>query len=43
VEVIKTLKANGENAQISYNPDVKAWVISSKNIGLVARKREDIT
>ena len=42
VEVLKTLKANGENCQISYNPDIKAWVIASKNVGLVARDIVDL-
>lgn len=42
VEIIKTLKANGENAQVSYNPDVDYWVISSKNVAILARNKEDI-
>jgi hypothetical protein len=36
VEVMKTLKANGENMQVSWNHDSQAWVICSKNVGLVA-------
>lgn len=27
---------------MSWNPDIKAWVIAQKNAGLVARSREDI-
>eukprot|EP00347_Sterkiella_histriomuscorum_P011394 403372627 len=42
VEILKTLKANGENAQISYNPDVDCWVSASKNVGILLRDREDI-
>ena len=42
VEIVKTLKANGENAQISFNSRADAWVIASKNVGLVARKKEDL-
>lgn len=42
VEVVKTLKANGENVQVSWNEDVEAWVICSKNVGLIAQKRGDI-
>lgn len=42
VEVIKTLKANGENVQVSWNDDVEAWVICSKNVGLIAQHRDDI-
>lgn len=42
IEIIKLMKANGENAQLSYNNDVHAWVIASKNVSLCARKREDL-
>lgn len=42
VEVIKTLKANGENVQVSWNPDISAWVICSKNVALVAQRRPDV-
>jgi hypothetical protein len=43
IEVIKTLKANGENVQVSWNSDIQAWIICSKNVGLVAQKRADIS
>ena len=36
VEVLKTLKANGENVQVSWSADVEAWVICSKNVALLA-------
>ena len=42
VEVLKTLKANGENVQVSWNQEVKAWVICSKNVALIAQTRKDI-
>lgn len=42
MEVIKTLKANGENAQISWSEDAEAWVIASKNVSLMAEKLEDV-
>jgi hypothetical protein len=42
VEVVKTLKANGENVQISWNEEVEAWIICSKNVGLIAQYRDDI-
>ena len=42
VEVVKTLKANGENVQISWNSEVEAWIICSKNVGLIAQYRDDI-
>lgn len=41
VEVLKTLKANGENVQVSWNNRVEAWVICSKNVALIAQTRED--
>jgi hypothetical protein len=42
VEAVKMLKANGENCQISYVPEVDVWVISSKNVALIARTVEDV-
>jgi hypothetical protein len=42
VEVLKTLKANGENVQVSWNEAAQAWVICSKNVALVARERSQI-
>ena len=42
IEVVKTLKANGENAQVSWNPDCNAWVVASKNVGMIVRTKEDI-
>lgn len=36
VEVLKTLKANGENVQVSWCEAVQAWVVCSKNVALVA-------
>lgn len=42
VEVIKTLKANGENVQVSWNSDVESWIVCSKNVGLVAKTRNDV-
>lgn len=43
VEVIRTLKANGENCQISYVAQLDAWVIASKNVALIARNAEDVS
>jgi hypothetical protein len=42
VEIIKMLKANGENCQVSYVPDIDAWCIASKNVGLIARNESDV-
>lgn len=42
VEILKTLKANGENTQISYNPETELWVIASKNVSVVARDEADL-
>ena len=42
VEIVKTLKANGENCQISWSPEADAWVVASKNVALLARDPEDL-
>lgn len=42
VQVLQTVKANGENVQISYYERLDAWLIASKNVSLCARTREDI-
>ena len=42
VEVLKTLKANGENVQVSYLYDIESWVVCSKNVAILVRSREDI-
>jgi hypothetical protein len=42
IEVLETLKANGENVQVSWNSDIEAWLIASKNVAIVARSYADI-
>lgn len=42
VKIFTTEKANGENFQVSYCKDAKSWVISSKNVSILARKLADI-
>ncbi len=42
VTILKTLKANGENAQISYVQEIQSWSISSKNVCLLARQDSDV-
>ena len=42
VEVLKTLKANGENVQVSYSAETQGWVITSKNVAILIRNRDDI-
>ena len=42
IEVLKTLKANGENVQVSWCERVQSWIVCSKNVGLMARNRQDI-
>lgn len=42
VTILKTLKANGENAQISFVPEIQSWSISSKNVCLLARQDSDV-
>lgn len=41
--VYKCVKANGENAQISWVGNLGAWLIASKNVSLLARTEEDIS
>ena len=38
----KTLKANGENCSVAWVSAIGAWAISSKNVCLLARSRDDI-
>ena len=42
VEIVKTLKANGENAQVSWNSELKMWIFCSKNVAMLAKSREDL-
>lgn len=42
IEIIKLMKANGENAQISYLKKYDYWVIASKNVCLLAECRKDL-
>lgn len=42
VEVFKTLKANGENVQVSYSSETESWVVASKNVGMLVKSREQI-
>ena len=42
MELIKTEKVNGENAQVSYHYDFDAWVICSKNVSLLAATPQDL-
>lgn len=42
VEIFKTLKANGENAQISWNSTSESWVIASKNVSILAEKFQNL-
>ena len=42
IEIIKLMKANGENAQISYSKKFNFWVIASKNVCLCAKNRNDL-
>lgn len=42
INIFKLIKANGENAQISYCKRAGMWVISSKNVCLLAANRKDL-
>ena len=43
IQLIKTEKVNGENAQVSYHQNLNSWIICSKNVSILARKRDDIS
>ena len=42
VEILKTLKANGENVQVSWSQEADAWVVCSKNVALVAQNSSHV-
>ena len=42
IEIVRMVKANGENVQVSYVEEAKAWLICSKNVSLMARSRVEI-
>ena len=42
ITIYQTTKANGENAQISYNTKTQSWIIGSKNVCLAARDKHDL-
>lgn len=42
IEVVKSLKINGENAQISWVQQESVWCIASKNVGILANKVDDL-
>ena len=42
VEIVKTLKINGEMAQISYCKEFDCWTLCSKNVGMVVWKAGEI-
>jgi len=42
INVCKLVKANGENAQISWIKDVGAWLIASKNVSMLVRDENDL-
>lgn len=42
IKIISTHKFNGENAQISYNFNLKKWVIGSKNVTLITADFSDL-
>ena len=42
ISLYKLLKANGENAQISFNSFLNKWVIASKNVSLICTNLNDL-
>ena len=41
IALYKLVKANGENAQVSWVKSLDAWLIASKNVSLLARNEQD--
>ena len=42
VRIYQTEKANGENCQISYFRPIDSWLVSSKNVSILAKSRTDV-
>lgn len=42
IEIVKTLKANGENCQVSWVPQAHAWIVASKNVAILVRDMADL-
>jgi len=42
VEVIRSLKTNGDGACVTWSPQVNAWVITSQNVSILARTERDV-
>lgn len=42
IKVYKLIKANGENAQVSYVESLECWIIASKNVSLLAKSKDDL-
>ena len=42
VSLYKTMKENGENAQITYVKRLDSWLIASKNVSILVRNRDEV-
>mmetsp|Transcript_33045 Transcript_33045/g.40916 ORF Transcript_33045/g.40916 Transcript_33045/m.40916 type:complete len:175 (+) Transcript_33045:675-1199(+) len=42
VEVIRSLKTNGDGAQVTWSTELSSWVITSQNVSIVARNEKDV-
>ena len=42
VEVVRSLKTNGDGACLSWEPRLSAWVITSQNVSILARTEQDV-
>jgi hypothetical protein len=42
INIYKLFKENGEHCQISYINDYEIWMISSKNVAILANNRKDL-
>jgi hypothetical protein len=43
VRVFSSLKANGENAQVTYVRELETWLIAFKNVSVLASRREHLS
>lgn len=42
VEVVRSLKSNGDGAHITWSTILNAWVVSSQNVSIVARNEKEV-
>jgi len=42
IEIVQMVKTNGDPAYIAWVGDLEAWLISSKNVSLLAANKQDV-